>query len=227
MKTFLLEETASTNDEIKRYLPMGETVVLSARRQSRGRGTKGRSFLSEEGGVYLSVLTFPHLPAKDAFLLMAHAAVAVARTAEHFSLRPEIKWCNDVLVGGRKLAGILIENQLKEGVILSSVTGIGLNVVDPLPGLENIAVSMGELLPLPPSVDEVRDCLIRNYFTPSTFDDYLSRVHFLGKEVLVTRGERQFRAVARAILPDGRLLTQEGGVQCALSAAEISLTFSW
>ena len=60
--------------------------------------------------------------------------------------------------------------------------------------------------------------------TPDDFDDYLSYVHFLGEEVLVTEGERKYRATALRILEDGRLEIKAQGEVRALSAAEISLT---
>lgn len=223
MKYFFLEETVSTNDYIKQFLSGGEDVVVCAARQTGGKGTKGRSFCSEEGGVYLSALTFSRLPAGRAFEIMAHAAVAVAKTAERFGLSPEIKWCNDVLAGGRKLAGILIENVLSDGFVKASVAGIGLNVSNDLAGLETIAINMKELLPRCPSAEEVRRTLIENYFSPTTFDEYLSRAKFLGREVRVTEGERVYFARACEILTDGRLLVEEKGVRRALSAAEIAI----
>lgn len=224
MKRILLRVTDSTNRYIKRFLKDGENVIVCAERQSQGMGTKGRSFLSEEGGVYFSALLFHEgLAAGDAFRVMAHAAVAACKTAEGFGLSPEIKWCNDILAGGKKLAGILIENILSEGRVKASVVGIGLNVRNRLTGLEEIAVRMQDLLDPCPSAAEVRESLIENFCTHSEFSDYLSRVRFLGKQVLVSEGGRVFPACAKEILEDGRLLISEGGALRALSAAEISV----
>lgn len=226
MKTIFLEETVSTNDYAKRLLPLGEDLFVCAKRQTGGRGTKGRSFLSEEGGVYLSALTFYEaFPAERAFEIMAHAAVAVCKTAEGFGLRPEIKWSNDVLAGGGKLAGILIENTLSGGFVRASVVGIGLNVRNSLAGLEGTAVSMKDLLPSPPTAEEARDALMENFQKKTDFGEYLSYVKFLGREALVTEGERTYRALAREILPDGRLKIEERGVARALSSAEIAIKF--
>lgn len=226
MKRIFLEEISSTNEYIRRYLGEGENVAVCARRQSGGRGTKGRSFSSEEGGVYLSFLRFyERFPAANAFEIMAHAAVSVCRTAEMFGVSPEIKWSNDVLAGGRKLAGILIENILSDGFVRASIVGIGLNVTNPLPGLGDVAVSMQELLPAPPAAEEVRDALIGQFERGSDFSDYLRYIRFLGRPVLVTEGEQKFAATALGVLPDGRLLIEQNGARRALSAAEISITF--
>lgn len=223
MKIELLEEVDSTNVYIKRYLPLGEDVIVCARRQTGGKGTKGRSFVSDEGGVYLTALTFYRgVPASEAFRVMTHAAVSVCRTAEAFGLSPEIKWPNDVLIGGKKLAGILIENGFSDGMLKSSIVGIGLNAENDVSAL-GIAVSLSEAAGRRISADEARETLIRNYAQADDFADYLSRIRFLSRMVTVREGEREYDALARRILPDGRLEVEAGGELRALSAAEIGL----
>lgn len=224
MKTAIFEEVTSTNDAVLQYLPARENVIVCARRQTEGRGTKGRSFLSGEGGVYLSaLLLFEELRAANAFLIMAHAAVSVCRTAEEFGVTAQIKWANDVLVGGKKLCGILVENALKGDFVERSVIGIGVNVANDVSSLGGIAVTLSEAAGRPLSCDDVRDALIKNFCKKSSFSDYLARVAFLGKEVLVTEGEKTSLARALSVLPDGRLEIEQGGVRRALSSAEISV----
>lgn len=224
MKIELLEEVSSTNDYIKKYLDGGENVIVCARRQNGGKGTKGRSFLSAEGGVYLSALTFyDHFPANEAFRIMTHAAVAVCRTVQRFGVSPEIKWANDVLAGGKKLCGILIENVLSGKNVRASIVGIGLNVANDVSALNGVATSLAELCSAPLTACEVRTALIENYQKESTFGEYLSFLKFLGKEILVRENDREFTAVARRILPDGRLEIEQNGAFRALSAAEISI----
>ena len=224
MRIELLEEVSSTNDYIKKYLDGGEDVVVCARRQSGGKGTKGRSFLSGEGGVYLTALTFyEDLPSRDAFRIMTHAAVAVCKTAWKFGVSPEIKWPNDVLVGGKKLCGILIENVLSGGNVRASIVGMGVNVCNDLGPLGGVAVSLSELLSAPPSVEKVRSMLIENYKKGSSFEEYLSFVQFLGKEILVMESGMSYTAIACRILPDGRLEIKKDGNIRALSAAEITI----
>lgn len=222
MKYILLEETTSTNDYIKRFSGSGEDVIVCAKRQTAGRGTKGRAFLSEEGGVYFSALTFyDRLPACEAFRIMMHAAVAVCRTAERFSAEPSVKWPNDVLIGERKLCGILIENTLSGGYVRESVVGIGLNVVNDLAALGDRAVGLGEFCDA--GAEEVRGVLVEEYAKASSAEEYLRYVRFLGSPVWVAEGEEEYEAVAREILPDGRLLIEHNGTRRALSSAEISI----
>lgn len=224
MKIEFLEETGSTNEYIKRYLNSGENRIVVAKKQTGGKGTKGRSFLSGEGGVYLSALTFYRdFSAKDAFLIMAHAAVAVCKTAEAFGLSPQIKWANDVYLSGKKLAGILVENALDGGRVKSSVIGIGLNVCNDLGELSQIAVSLSEVAEKKIPCEKARDVLIQNLQREDSFDDYLERVRFLGREITVLQNGETYRARATKISSDGRLEIERQGKRILLSAAEISL----
>ncbi len=219
-----LREVDSTNRYIRRYLAGGEDALVTALRQTGGMGTKGRSFLSEEGGVFLSKLTFYRdRPAGTSFLVMTHAAVAVCRTAEEFGVRPEIKWPNDILVRGRKLCGILIENSIAGGMLHASIVGIGLNVANDVSALGGIAVTLCEAAERTLSPESVRDRLIFQLSQEDDMQDYLSYVRFLGKQIDVTLQGERFVAVARRILPDGRLEIERDGVRQLLSAAEIRL----
>ena len=224
MKIEYLDETSSTNEYIARYLGGRENVIVCARRQTGGKGTKGRSFLSNEGGVYLSALFFyEELPASRAFEVMAHAAVAVCRTAEAFGVQPEIKWANDVLIGHKKLCGILIENGVKGDLLDHSIVGVGLNAENDVSALGGIAVNLSEAAGRRVTADEAREKLIGELLRPTTFKDYLARVKFLGREVTVEENGRVFSAVAEAILPDGRLVVKNAEGTFRLSAAEITL----
>lgn len=226
MRIELLDSVDSTNEYIKKYLSAGENVIVCARVQTGGKGTKGRSFLSGEGGVYLSALTFyEDFPADSAFRVMAHAAVSVCKTAEAFGLKPEIKWPNDVFLNGAKLSGILIENGFSGGKLKWSIVGIGVNAENDVSPLGGIAVSLSEAAGKRITADKAREALVANYRTPSSFEEYLARVRFLGTRVKVTEGERSYDAVARRILQDGRLEIDDGTCVRSLSAAEISLKF--
>ena len=222
MRTIFLEETESTNLYIRQFTDGGEDVAVVARRQTGGRGTKGRTFLSEEGGVYCSILKFYRaLPAAEAFRIMAHAAVSVCRTAEKFGIAPKIKWPNDVYAGGRKLCGILIENILEGDRVSASIAGMGVNVTNDVSSL-GIAVSMKELLKAPPTAETVARTLIEFYEAESSFADYRARLGFLG-DVTVFEGGNAYPARALGVLSDGRLEVQTKEGIRRLGAAEISV----
>jgi BirA family biotin operon repressor/biotin-[acetyl-CoA-carboxylase] ligase len=99
-------------------------LVILADEQTAGRGRYGRPWSCEPGsGILVSVVLFPSPELQRPVILAAWAAVAICRTIAHFTgLQPQIKWPNDVLVMGRKLCGILIEQGQ------ATVVGIGLNV---------------------------------------------------------------------------------------------------
>jgi len=128
-----LEKTGSTNEVLKaraeKGAPEGYTVV--AEQQTSGHGRQGRPWLSLPGkGVYVSILLRPSWPATDGVFINICAAVAVARALEKW--RPNqvrLKWPNDVMLGGRKIAGVLVEPRIKRAVIEFAVIGVGVNVL--------------------------------------------------------------------------------------------------
>ena len=224
MKRIHLDTTSSTNDYLRAFIPARENVIVTARHQTGGKGTKGRSFLSEAGGVYLSALTFyEDFPASRAFEIMAHAAVAVCRTAEAFGCSPRIKWANDVLIGNKKICGILIENGLSGDRVDHSIVGIGVNVTNDVSALGGIATSISAETERAVTADEVRERLIEEYLRPSTFEEYLARAAFLGERVHIVEGEREYEGIALGILPDGRLKIEDNGRIRSLSTAEIRI----
>lgn len=126
------EATDSTNDraaELARDPAFAGTVV-TADVQTHGRGQHGRVWQSPPGSnVLMSVLLYPPPELRRPAVLTAFAAVAVAETVEHFTSRPvTVKWPNDVLVEGKKIAGILIEGGRHADFEPHSIVGIGLNV---------------------------------------------------------------------------------------------------
>jgi BirA family biotin operon repressor/biotin-[acetyl-CoA-carboxylase] ligase len=134
----------STNDLAARAATsrVNDGLVLLAEEQTNGRGRPGRSWSAPpESSLLLSVLLFPAAPLDQPEWLTALGAVATALTVEESIGSPaRIKWPNDVLVGGRKIAGILVERGM------GSVIGIGLNVnldlEDLPPDLRNTAISL-------------------------------------------------------------------------------------
>lgn len=129
------EETGSTNDDAHALAEAGAphgTAVLAAR-QSKGRGRAGRAFVSPEGGLYLSVVLRPRLPPHQWSLLPLAAGLAVVEELRAAGVAADLKWPNDVLVGGAKLGGILVESRW--GASPHAVVGVGLNLeTAPVPG---------------------------------------------------------------------------------------------
>jgi BirA family transcriptional regulator, biotin operon repressor / biotin---[acetyl-CoA-carboxylase] ligase len=118
----------STSTRLKELARGGapEWTVVLADAQAAGRGREGRTWVSPPGGLYLSVLLRPRL--EKVGLLPLAAGVAVAEAAGEMGVRAELKWPNDVLVSGRKLAGILSEAASGPGGVEWVALGIGVNV---------------------------------------------------------------------------------------------------
>lgn len=224
MKIIELEEVASTNEYLKQN-DCGEDLIVSAKRQTAGKGTKGRSFVSENGGLYISVMRhYSDFRATDAFKIMVNACVAVCKTLENFKLSPVVRWSNDVLVGGKKISGTLIENKFSGDRIIRSIVGIGINVYNDLPEeLKPVATSVFECCGKKISVQSVRDTLIDNLQKEFTVTDYKKYINCFGKTVTLHTADGEYQATAKDVLPDGRLVVEREGEIFKISSAEVTL----
>ncbi len=124
------ETIGSTNDEVRRLAAEGAPhgTVVHANEQTAGRGRLAHTWFSPRGNLYLSVLLRTGVPAARVSELSFLAALAVADSVEALlprQIRTMLKWPNDVLVNGAKIAGILVE-QIGDD---ATVIGIGLNVL--------------------------------------------------------------------------------------------------
>lgn len=129
-----LDETGSTNAEAVRLAREGapDGTVVWAKRQSAGKGRRGRAWTSEEGNLYCSLLLRPNVGAGVCMQLGFVTANVVADTVAAVLPRHayiHCKWPNDVLVEGRKVAGILLEaGPMADGVPEWLVIGVGINI---------------------------------------------------------------------------------------------------
>lgn len=130
-----LESIDSTNAEAKRLAEQGapDCTVVWAKRQTAGRGRRGRTWVSEDGNLYFSILLRMPYPMEVMSQLSFVAANAVADAVQVAATRGafvNVKWPNDVLLEGRKVAGILLEGEpdLKTGAFKWLVLGIGVNI---------------------------------------------------------------------------------------------------
>lgn len=136
----------STNDEAKRQASAGAPhgLVIWADRQTAGHGRQGRAWQSPEGNLYCSIVLRPEREPAAAAQLSFAAALAVC-DALPADLAPRCKWPNDVLVGGKKIAGILLESEATAASVEWLVIGIGINIAVHPAGTETPAVSLATL----------------------------------------------------------------------------------
>jgi len=146
---FYFKEIDSTNEKAKSLAVEGkpEGTLVVAESQTKGRGRRGRKWFSPPGGgIYLSMLLRPKVAPHQAYKITLMTAVAVAEAVLAMlpSLNVKIKWPNDILVDGKKMAGILTEISTDMDVVDFIVVGLGLNVnIDSFPEeLEGQATSV-------------------------------------------------------------------------------------
>lgn len=219
-------------------VPQHGTVVI-ADSQSKGRGRLGRSWLSPpRKNVYLSMVLLPDLAPRDAPLLTLLAAVASAEAIRRQCNAPAaIKWPNDLMLGGKKVGGILTEMRTDPDRIRCSVIGIGLNVNartgDFPPELREIATS----LLIETGIRHDRNALVIEVLR--SFEDWYRVLiaqgrepilaewrrlaSTLGKDVRVTFGEETIRGTAVDITDEGMLvLRRDDGTQRIVSAGDVT-----
>lgn len=233
-----LPETASTNADAFRLAEEGaeEGAVVISDAQSGGKGRRGRVWESPAGvNLYCSVVLRPAIMPHEAPQLTFLSAVAVARAIEGTTaLKPEIKWPNDLLIKGRKVAGLLNEMSAETDGINFVILGIGVNLnmtaaqfpADvrtpatsllleqgrPVNRVQFAAAMLGEL-------DRLYADFLRHGFGPVR-DEWQQRCNANGREVVVSEaGVDTVRGMFHGIDGDGALLVRfpDGMVERILS----------
>jgi BirA family biotin operon repressor/biotin-[acetyl-CoA-carboxylase] ligase len=226
----------STQDLARRVAQAGapEGTVVLAGRQTAGRGRLGRSFESPTGGLYLTVVLRPAL---DHMLrLPIIAALAVARALERVAgLRTALKWPNDVLVGGRKVCGILVESDLTAEAVNYVLLGIGVNVnadMSVYPEIADIATSAAAEAGRQVSrealaaavLNELEELYLAGQAGQRVQDEWRTRLETLGRQVRVTCGQITEAGLAEDVDADGSLiLLRSDGSRVVIAAGDVTL----
>lgn len=228
-KIFCVRETDSTNQSAFRLAEEGieEGTVVIAESQTAGKGRLGRRWESPPGvNLYCSVILRPPLSPVKAPQLTFLSAVAVSRAVEAVTrLKPLIKWPNDILVNGFKVAGLLNELSAEMDTVHCIILGIGVNVNmsrEQFPDdLRHPASSLflegGAPIDRPAftrallaALDDLYDHYLRFGFAPVK-DEWISRCNVLGRRVRVSFGKEVLEGEALGIDDDGALLVDRGG----------------
>ncbi|MGM9520963.1 MAG: biotin--[acetyl-CoA-carboxylase] ligase [Oscillospiraceae bacterium] len=234
-----LDSVDSTNTWLKaRAEGLSEWYAVIAGTQNAGRGRLGRSFFSPPGtGLYISVLLRPRLPASEASLITTAAAVAVCRAVEECSgVKAGIKWVNDVLIGGKKICGILTEASfdIESGGMSYAVLGVGINVYEPDGGFpEEIRDIAGAVFPQHHGGMRSRlaAAFLKSFYhiyssleTRGFVEEYRARSILIGRPVTVIKPGSKAPAVAEDIDGDCRLTVRYPDGSCeTLSSGEVSV----
>jgi BirA family biotin operon repressor/biotin-[acetyl-CoA-carboxylase] ligase len=226
-------ELDSTNRHAcARLRELADGDVIQAAVQTGGRGRMERKWISDvPGNLCLSLVLKPaHASPADLPLvnLSQLLALAVCRALDAHGAPATLKWPNDVLVRGRKIAGILAETVVRGSDFLGLVLGLGVNLnlgAAKLAAIDQPATSLAVESQRPVDVVRFRDELLEDFFDSydkflaTGFklirDEYLKRCAFLGRAVEIRRTGEILRGTARTITPDGslELVSRDGRVQ--------------
>lgn len=240
-----LDTVDSTNTYAKQLALSGaeDGTVVVANSQTAGRGRMERGFQSpKDRGIYLSVLLRPQLPPERLLPVTALGAVAICSAVERVcSVRPQIKWTNDLVMNGKKLCGILTEMSLEgeTGLVQYLVMGAGVNVLqraeDFSPEVGSMATSLSLELgreisrpQLAAAEIEELDELCRNLITGSTssyLEAYRRDCVTLGREVQLLRPDGSRERVTALDVDDqfGLVVRRESGETFTVRSGEVSV----
>jgi BirA family transcriptional regulator, biotin operon repressor / biotin---[acetyl-CoA-carboxylase] ligase len=220
----------STNDEALLLAAQGAEhgTVVVAEEQTKGRGRLQRSWLSPAGcGVYLSVILRSRLPVPEAPQAAMVAALALVKVVkESYRLPASIKWPNDVLIEGKKLAGFLADMQSDQDYTRFMVIGIGINANQKESDLAgpfrypatSLAVELGApvqrqelLLSLLHRFEKEYDSFLKSGFG-ALLPEFERASAILGRQLRIQSGKEEFSGMALGFTPEGalRLLRAHG-----------------
>ena len=230
------QELSSTMDEAARRAGAGaeDGTVVVAERQTSGRGRFGRSWVSPMGNLYLSVVLRPTREVLPQLTVLS--GVAVARAIRKTTrLEPRIKWPNDVLIDGKKVAGILVESVVAGDLVCYAVVGIGINVnldTSAVSELAGQATSLDAAAGRPVARGDVLRQLLQDldalYLRAGQgqfpLEEWRSTLDTLGQRVRVDWLGESYQGLAEDVDETGNLLLRlDDGSRISLAAGEVTL----
>ena len=222
----VFQETTSTNDIVEKLARDGvkEGAVVFAESQTKGRGRLGRVWMSPPGkGLWFSILLRPNLRPMETTQLTVASATALRRAIRDVTgLTLDIKWPNDLLIGGKKVVGVLTEMSAEVDRVRHAILGIGVDVnlsATEFPAeLRKLATSLKVETGKPVSRPELAAAILRELDVdyaricsgkfPEVADEWESGCATIGRNVSVQIGARKISGRAEALDDDGALLVR-------------------
>lgn len=217
----VLDTVGSTNDYLKELGSKGAEAgtVIIAREQTAGKGRLGRTWQSEkDDGIAMSILLRPEKPPAEISAITPLTGLAVCRAVNDFCrLDSRIKWPNDIIVGKKKLVGILTEMSAEFDRVEYTVTGIGINVGQTTFPDEIAHKATSLLLETGRHIDRnklvarvlkyIEDEIVGNHYSLQgiSVKDYQSLCATIGRSVTFARGRRKISGMAVGISNSGEL----------------------
>lgn len=199
-------------------------IAVYAGEQSAGRGQRGNVWHSEKDeNLLMSLLVHPHfLPVKNQFLLSQAVALAVNATMHAYGVESVIKWPNDIYVGSRKVAGVLVELDYGGEAVESAVIGVGVNVNQTeFPAMDKVPVSVSLLTGRSYDIEEVLGLLLSSFVhyydmlengeAARLVEEYKSNLMGYGCTMRYKDAVSAFDAVVKDVQGDGALCLEKVG----------------
>ena len=242
-------ELGSTMDEVAKLALEGaeEGTVVIAERQSAGRGRQGRSWVSQPGNLLFSVLFRPAIDQLP-FISIIGGLAAARAVRKVAGIDPGFKWPNDLILNGRKAAGILAESAIEGDSVCYAVLGIGMNVAFDAAGDDDISTLHPELVGGAISVNEAagnevaRESLLRQVLLEldglyrnlpgggtgagkSPVPEWSSLLNTIGNRVTATFQDDSITGQAVGVDDTGNLLLRtDSGRTVTLTAGDVTLS---
>lgn len=226
VKVIQLEEVDSTNSYAKKNISnLEDKTAIITKRQTSGRGRLNRSWVDlGEENLFLSIVLKPSDTFKEIYPnLTQYLSVALCKVIETYGIKTQIKWPNDVLVDGKKIAGILSETVMQGQKLEGIVLGIGVNLnsnqekIDAIPNkiATSLNIETGKTINLKEFLNKLLTEFFEHYdkFLQSGFlqikNDYIKRNCFLGKELKVQVFNHIESGIAKAVNDLGELVLED------------------
>ena len=217
------EELPSTNSWLMEGLStqlFPEGTVVFAAHQTQGKGQRGSGWDSEvSNSLTFSILLKPtFLPLATMFDLSICVALALCNCLNEIRPGFKVKWPNDIYFENKKIAGVLIENQMHKSVCQNAVIGIGLNVNQEsfanLPKATSLKQIVGVHFRVENIMERICELLEAKYLRlksgayDSLFNEYLGLMYWFNESHLFKYNNQEYRAVLKSVLRNGRLLLE-------------------
>lgn len=233
LEIIYLDTVDSTNTHAKALLKSGKKndFLLVANRQTAGRGRQGKSFYSpSETGIYMSLAVHPNAPLQNVITATTATSVAVCKAIEELTdKKPQIKWVNDVYVGGKKVCGILTEciSDAQFKLATGLVIGVGINIeTNEFPDDVTNATYLGKGVDKPRLIAKIADNIMALMHSDYTefIDYYKSHSLVIGKKINCIECGKATPATAIDIDNQGGLVVKlETGEITTLRTGEITV----
>ncbi len=216
------KEVSSTMDVARRLAMEGRDAVVVAEVQTKGRGRRGRSWMSPKGGLFFTLIHPSKGFTSEDLIPLASGVAVVLALNDLYGLKTSLKWPNDVLFRERKLCGVLIEAVPPAEKVL---VGVGINANNPIPEtLKTAAVSLKELLGHAVDLEELLEVVLRRLLSAFGWEplkvvsEWKRWAETLGRPVKVLTPEGEVVGIARDVSVRGELLveTEEGLVSTSV-----------